>query len=217
LKEIFQITTIKLNSLKKIVPFILIILSSTSAMKQDPKTIIFFGDSLAAGYGLFKEQAFPALIEKELKVNGHNIKVVNAGLSGETTAGGLSRIDWILKQKVDIFVLELGSNDALRGLPLAQTKENLQGIINKVKAKSPEAKIIIAGMMAPPNLGENYVTEFKEIFPALAKKNDAVLIPFLLDGVAGDESLNLADGIHPNVEGHKLVAKHVIGFINKLL
>ena len=182
-----------------------------------PKTIIFFGDSLTAGYGLSKDQAFPALIEQRLKEKGINYKVVNAGLSGETSAGGLGRIEWILNQPVDIFVLELGANDGLRGLPLEQTRKNLQGIIDKVKRKFPGAKIVIAGMMVPPNLGNDYTQEFQAIFPTLAKKNQATLIPFLLEGVAGIEDLNLPDGIHPNAEGHQIVAGNVMEAIEGLL
>ena len=181
------------------------------------KIILFYGDSLTAGYGLSKEQAFPAIIEKILKEKGKDYNVVNAGLSGETSAGGLSRLDWILKQPVDIFVLELGANDGLRGLPLNQTENNLQQIIDKVKAKNPNVTIVIAGMMVPPNLGEEYATSFKAIYPKLAKRNNAQLIPFLLDGVAGDEKLNLGDGIHPNVEGHKLVAKNVLTVLMPIL
>ncbi len=184
-----------------------------SAFTNDRKTIIFFGDSLTAGYGLTKEQAFPALIQKELSKKGYDYNVINAGLSGETSAGGLSRIDWILKKPVDVFVLELGANDGLRGLPIEQTKKNLQAIIDKVKAKYPDVKIVVAGMMVPPNLGPEYSKEFQLIFPELAKKNNATLIPFLLQDVAGDKDLNQTDGIHPNIEGHKIVAKTVFDFM----
>ena len=173
------------------------------------KTILFFGDSLTAGYGLSPEEAFPALLEKTMNKNGARVRVVNAGLSGETSAGGLSRIDWILRQPIDIFVLELGANDGLRGLPLKQTISNLQAIIDKVKAKQPNVKIVMAGMMVPPNLGQAYAEEFRNIYPTLAKKNKATLIPFILDGVAGDEKLNQTDGIHPNVEGHQIIAKKI--------
>ena len=182
-----------------------------------PKTIIFFGDSLTAGYGLSKDQAFPALIEQKLMKKGADYKVINAGLSGETSAGGLGRIDWVLNQPVDIFVLELGANDGLRGLPLEQTRKNLQGIIDKVKSKFPGVKVVIAGMMVPPNLGNDYTKEFQAIFPTLAKKNKATLIPFLLEGVAGIENLNLPDGIHPNAEGHQIVAGNVMKAIEGLL
>lgn len=188
-------------------------------MSFGPKetTILFFGDSLTAGYGLSKEQAFPAIIEDKLTEKGYEVNVINAGLSGETSAGGLNRIDWILKQPIDIFVLELGANDGLRGVPLASTKENLQAIIDKVKKKNPDVKIIIAGMEVPPNMGPEYTREFRKIFPALAEKNDALLIPFLLDGVAGDEELNLPDGIHPNVEGHKIVADNVLTALKRII
>ncbi|WP_237390693.1 arylesterase [Fulvivirga sediminis] len=188
-----------------------------SAFNTEQKTIIFFGDSLTAGYGLSKEQAFPALVEDKLEASNKNYKVINAGLSGETTAGGLSRIDWILKQPVDIFVLELGANDGLRGLPLDQTRKNLQGIIDKVRKKNPDVKIVIAGMMVPPNLGPEYSAEFQKIFPQIAKKNNATLIPFLLEDVAGDSNLNQADGIHPNVKGHKIVADNVMEVLKEVL
>lgn len=185
--------------------------------QQQTKTILFFGDSITAGYGLSIEEAFPALVEQRLKKARKDIKVVNAGLSGETSAGGLSRIDWVLRQPVHLFILELGANDGLRGLPLDQTRQNLQTIIDKVKAKNPEVKIVLAGMMVPPNLGKEYTAEFKNIYPQLAKKNNATLIPFLLEGVGGDDKLNLADGIHPNVEGHKIVAGTVVKVLEPLL
>lgn len=182
-----------------------------------PKTILFFGDSLTAGYGLSPDQAFPALIGKMLNDKGIETKIINAGLSGETSAGGLTRIDWVLRQPIDVFVLELGPNDGLRGLPLEQTEQNLQAIIDKVKAKYPKARIVIAGMMVPPNMGPEYSQKFKAIFPRLAAKNNATLIPFLLEDVAGIESLNLGDRIHPNVEGHKIVADNIIKTIEPLL
>lgn len=184
---------------------------------ETPKVIMFFGDSLTAGYGLSTKEAFPALIEKKLNKNGKSAKVVNAGLSGETTAGGLSRIDWVLRQPIDIFVLELGANDGLRGLPVEQTQKNLEAIIQKVKKKYPDAKIVLAGMMVPPNLGDDYTTRFGKIFPAVAKKHNATLIPFLLQDVAGDEKLNLSDGIHPNVEGHKIVANNIYKILEPLV
>ncbi|UII20659.1 arylesterase [Fulvivirga ligni] len=188
-----------------------------SGFNSEQKTILFFGDSLTAGYGLSKEQAFPALVEDQLSAKNMNYKVINAGLSGETSAGGLSRVDWILKQPVDVFVLELGANDGLRGLPLDQTRNNLQGIIDKVKKKNPNVKIVIAGMMVPPNLGPDYSSEFQKIFPQIAKKNNATLIPFLLKDVAGDTNLNQADGIHPNVKGHKIVADNVMEVLKGIL
>lgn len=182
-----------------------------------PKVILFYGDSLTAGYGLSTEEAFPAIVDKTLNQKGKAVKVINAGLSGETSAGGLSRLDWILRQPVDIFVLELGANDGLRGLPLNETRKNLQSIIDAVKKKYPNTNIVIAGMMVPPNMGPDYTSGFQKIFPELAKQNNAKLIPFLLQGVAGDEKLNNADGIHPNVEGHKIVARNVLKVIEPLL
>ena len=198
----------------KLLSFIAILLVSFAPV---PKNILFFGDSLTAGYGLSPEEAFPALVERELNKSSQVVKVTNAGLSGETSAGGLSRIDWILRQPVDIFVLELGANDGLRGLPLDQTRKNLQAIIDKVKAKHPNVKLVLAGMMVPPNLGKEYTDQFRNIYPDLAKQNKATLIPFLLDGVAGDEKLNQPDGIHPNVEGHKIVAGNIIKVIGPLV
>jgi acyl-CoA thioesterase I len=199
----------------KLVWFIVfsILFQGTSSMK----TILFFGDSITAGYGLSPDEAFPALAEKQLNKIGKSCKVVNAGLSGETTAGGLSRIDWILRKPVDVFVLELGGNDGLRGLPINESKKNLQAIIDKVKSKNPNTKIVIAGMMVPPNMGQDYTSQFQKIFPEIARKNNAVLIPFLLENVGGIEKLNLPDGIHPNIEGHKIVANTVVKFINPLL
>ena len=190
-----------------------VLLQSSAA----PKVILFFGDSLTAGYGLAQDEAFPALIGKKFNQSGKSTKVVNAGLSGETTAGGLSRIDWILRQPVDIFVLELGANDGLRGLPLDQTEKNLQAIIDKVRKKYPSVKIVLAGMMVPPNMGPEYTARFKRIFPELAKKNNLVLIPFLLEDVAGKEELNQPDGIHPNTEGHKIVANNVYKVLDPLI
>lgn len=195
----------------------LVIIAMAFIIQSPPKVILIFGDSLTAGYGLSQEEAFPAIVEKQLKEAGKSCKVINAGLSGETSAGGLSRIEWVLRQPIDVFMLELGGNDGLRGLPLEQTKKNLQSIIDKVKAKNPNAKIVITGMMVPPNMGNDYTTQFKAIFPELAKKNKATLLPFLLEGVAGDEKLNLPDGIHPNIEGHKIVAKTVTKTISPLL
>lgn len=173
------------------------------------KTILFLGNSLSAGYGLDPDQAFPALVQKKIDSLKWNFRVVNAGLSGETSAGGLRRVDWLLKNRVDIFVLELGGNDGLRGIALDLTQKNLQAIVDRVKTKYPAAKIVIAGMQVPPNLGQEYAAQFRALYAELAKKNNALLIPFLLEGVGGDPKLNLPDGIHPTAAGHRLVAKNV--------
>lgn len=185
--------------------------------KAQTQTILCFGNSITAGYNLDPEYAYPAVLEEKLKKQGYDVKVVNAGLSGETSAGGLERINWILRQPIDVFILELGGNDGLRGLPLEQTEKNLQGIIDQVKAKYPDARIVIAGMMVPPNMGERYGNEFVGMYPELARKNNAVLIPFLLEGVGGDPALNMPDGIHPNAEGHVIVAENVMKAVKPLL
>ncbi|MDC6406558.1 arylesterase [Maribacter flavus] len=175
----------------------------------DDKVILFFGNSLTAAYGLETEQGFPNLIQKRLDSLGLNYTVINSGLSGETTSGGLNRLDWVLNQEVDIFVLELGANDGLRGIPLDKSRENLQKIIDAVRQKNPETTIILAGMQIPPNMGLEYTSEFRSMFPDLAQENDILLIPFLLEGVAGEPELNLEDGIHPTAEGQKIVAGNV--------
>jgi acyl-CoA thioesterase-1 len=181
------------------------------------KTIVFFGNSLTAGYGLSPSEAFPAIIQNKIDSLGLPYKVINAGVSGETSSGGNGRIVWILKQPLDVFVLELGANDGLRGIPLSETKKSLQSIIDKVKAKYPEAKLVLAGMQIPPNMGVTYTTEFRNIYPDLAKKNAAMLIPFLLEGVGGDLKLNQQDGIHPTAEGHQIVAENVWRVLEDLL
>jgi acyl-CoA thioesterase-1 len=183
--------------------------STSSPPASTAKTILFFGNSLTAGFGVEPSQAFPALIQKKLDSLHLPYKAINAGVSGETSSGGLARVDWILRQSPDIFVLELGGNDGLRGIPLSETKKNLQGIINRVKEKSPGTKIILAGMMMPPNMGSLYTKEFQSIYPDLAKANQISLIPFLLEGVGGEAELNQADGIHPTAQGHKVVAENV--------
>lgn len=182
---------------------------ATAGSEEQKKTILFFGNSLTAGYGLEEEQSFPSLIQDRIDSLGLKYTVVNAGLSGETTSNGLSRVDWILKQKIDIFVLELGGNDMLRGIDVNSTAGNLKGILEKVKAKYPEVQFIIAGMIAPPNMGADYTAAFAKIYPELTKEFNAGLIPFLLDKVGGYPELNLPDGKHPNAEGQKIVRENV--------
>jgi len=182
------------------------------------KTILFFGDSLTAGYGLDDiNDAFPALIQSTIDSLDLNYTVINSGVSGETSAGGKSRIEWVLKQKIDVFVLELGANDGLRGIPLKETRTNLQAIIDTVQENMPDAQIIIAGMELPPNMGPAYTAEFRTIFSELATKNELPLIPFILKDVGGVAELNLEDGIHPTAEGHKIVAKTVWSVLGKVL
>ena len=173
------------------------------------KTILFFGTSLTAGLGLDQSEAYPALIQQKIDSLNLNYKVINGGLSGETTAGGKTRIDWLLKQPIDVFVLELGANDGLRGISVDETRANLQAIIDKVEQKYPNAITVMEGMQMPPNMGQKYTQDFKETFSLLAKKNDMIFVPFLLENVGGIASLNQKDGIHPTKEGQKIIAETV--------
>jgi acyl-CoA thioesterase-1 len=171
--------------------------------------VLFLGDSLSAGYGLPAEEAFPALVQARIDAAGLDYRVVNAGVSGDTSAGGRRRLDWLLRQPIAVLVLELGANDMLRGQDLGALRENLGAIVDKTRAAYPDARILIAGMRAPRNLGRDYVEDFEKCFRELAQETGAVLIPFLLEGVATDPALNQADGIHPTAEGHRIVADTV--------
>ncbi len=174
-----------------------------------PKNILFFGTSLTAGLGLEQSEAYPAIIQEKIDSLNLNYKVINGGLSGETSAGGKSRIDWLLKQPIAVFVLELGANDGLRGISVEETRANLQAIIDKVKLKYPDVVLVMEGMQMPPNMGQKYTQEFKETFSLLAKENDMIFVPFLLEGVGGVAKLNQDDGIHPTKEGQKILAENV--------
>ncbi len=185
------------------IAFLSVLLFAFAFRTQDEKVILFLGDSLDVA------QAFPSLIQEKIQQEKLPFKVINAGLSGETTAGGLRRLDWLLKQKVDVLVIELGGNDGLRGIAPSETEKNLQGIIDKMREKNPDAQIVLAGMQAPPNMGKDYTEAFRAVFPTLAKKNSIELIPFLLEGVAGNPRLNLSDGIHPTAEGHRIIAETI--------
>lgn len=187
------------------------------APQTESMRILFFGDSITAGYGVGQEQAFPALVRRRIDSLDWNFTVVNGGLSGETSAGGLRRIDWVLRQHVDLFVLELGGNDGLRGIDLASTRQNLQQIIDKVGGTYPDARIVIAGMQVPPNLGPDYTARFESMYPELARENDAELIPFLMEGVGGFEEYMQNDGIHPNARGHERMAQTVWEAIRPIL
>jgi len=184
---------------------------------QERKTILFFGDSITAGYGIDAEDAFPALIQSKLDSSRYDYRSVNVGLSGETSAGGLRRVDWVLRQDVDVFVLELGGNDGLRGVDPADTKRNLQGIMDIVKEKNRDTKIVLTGMEAPPNMGQNYTDAFRDVYVELAQANEVIFIPFILEGVAGNPELNLPDGIHPTEEGHRIVADLIWNYLQPLL
>lgn len=184
--------------------------NDSNSKKENQPTILFFGNSLTAGYGLDPDQAFPALIQKKLDSLGYNYQVINAGLSGETTASGNTRLDWVLeRQPVDIFILELGGNDGLRGISPDETRKNLDNIIEKIRAVNPEIEIILAGMEAPPNMGPEFTTQFRQVFKDLSQHKNVELIPFLLEGVAGESELNLSDGIHPTAKGHQIVAENI--------
>ena len=180
---------------------------STSTTPQP--VVLFLGTSLTAGYGLSSDQAFPALIQSKIDSAGLEFRAVNAGVSGETSAGGLRRIDWLLRQPIAVLVLELGANDMLRGQDLSVMRANLQEIIDRTRIALPSVRIVIAGLKAAPNLGEPYVSQFEATFVELAESNDVALIPFLLEGVAGVPELNQADGNHPTAEGHVIVAENV--------
>jgi acyl-CoA thioesterase-1 len=184
-----------------------------------PGTIVFFGDSLTAGYGLSDPvtQSFPAQVQALIDAEHLPWRVVNAGLSGETSAGGLRRIDWVLGRRPDIVVLELGGNDGLRGIAPEVTQANLQGVIGRIREKCPSARILIAGMRMPTSMGEEYSEAFARVYPALAARNSATLIPFLLEGVGGRPELNQADGIHPTAEGARRVARNVWRVLRPLL
>jgi acyl-CoA thioesterase-1 len=191
--------------------------TDSSTVQADQKIILFFGNSLTAGYGIDQEDAFAGLTQLRVDSLGLDFKVINGGLSGETTAGGLSRLDWFLEDQPEIFILELGGNDGLRGIAITETKSNLLAMVDKVRAKFPETKIILAGMQIPPNMGQEYSNEFKEIYPAVAKEKNVILIPFLLENVGGIPELNLPDGIHPTEEGHKIVLETIWPYIQREL
>ncbi len=190
-----------------------------SAGTPAPRTLVVFGDSLTAGYGLAdpETQAYPARIQAKIDAGHLPWRVVNAGVSGETSAGGLRRIDWVLNQRLDMLILELGANDGLRGTPPAVTEANLQAIIDHVRSKYPGAILVLAGMRMPPNMGQDYTEAFAAVFPGLARRNRIALVPFLLEGVAERPDLNQADGIHPNPAGAILVADTVWKVIAPLL
>ncbi len=180
-----------------------------------PVLIVCLGDSLTAGLGLSEEQAFPALVEQALRNQSLAVRVINAGVSGDTTAGGVRRVDWLLKQHPDILVIGLGANDGLRGQPLDGIAENLRTIIDKAQAAG--AKVLLLGMRIPTNYGTAYADGFRAIYPRLAKQMSVALVPFLLEGVALDPTLNQADQIHPNAEGHKIVARTVLSQLAPLV
>jgi acyl-CoA thioesterase-1 len=211
-------TRCRLASVLPILGCLLAAMTPRSAAAE-PANIVFFGDSLTAGYGLSNpgSDAYPALIQEKIEAARLGYRVVNAGLSGETTSGGLRRLDWVLRQPVAIFVLALGANDGLRGINPQVSRANLEAIVARVRAKYPAAKLLIAGMQMPPQMGAGYSRDFSEMFPAVAEKAGAALVPFLLEGVGGLARFNLPDGIHPNEEGHARLAENVWKVLRPLL
>lgn len=189
----------------------------TSASNDPRPAVLFLGNSLTAGLGVDPADAFPSLIQRKIDQAPYALRVINAGVSGETTGGGLSRIDWLLENQIVALVLELGANDGLRGAPPEAVEENLQAIIDRARARHPGLPIVLAGMQAPPNMGRTYADAFRDVFPRLANRNGIALIPFLLEGVAADRQLNQADGIHPTAEGHAILAETVWATLEPVL
>jgi acyl-CoA thioesterase-1 len=194
----------------------LILFTHAGWAASEAKTIVVLGDSLAAGYGLDPNESYPALLRAKIKEAGWDFSVVNAGVSGDTSAGGLRRLAWVLKRKVDVLVIELGGNDGLRGLPVTSLRSNLQAIIDHAREKYPEVKILLVGMKMPPNLG-TYAEEFNRVFPELARRNKSAFVPFLLEGVGGRAELNQPDLIHPTAQGQKILAENVWKVLRPLL
>lgn len=189
---------------------------ATPQIKSDKPKIVAFGDSLTAGFGLLEKESYPYLLQEKLKADGYNYEVVNAGISGDTSIGGLERIDWVLEmENVQILILELGANDMLRRMPVANMKKNLARIIEKAKAKN--VRVLLCGMLAPPNVGAQYQRDYQLAFPDLASEHRVDFLPFLLDTVALDKNLNQADGIHPNAEGSKIMTNNIYKALKPIL
>ncbi len=194
------------------------VVPATGEVRQAPDTrpsLVAFGDSLTAGLGVGRDDAYPAQLQRRLEELGYQYRVINAGASGDTSAGGLRRIPWVLKSKPEVVILELGANDGLRGLSLEQTTQNLTSIIQQLQ--EADVTVVLAGMKIPPNYGQDYTRGFESIYPALAKQHHLSLIPFFLEGVAASPALNQADGIHPTKEGYRIVAEQVLKVLKPLL
>ena len=191
-----------------------ILLASGPSQAKQP-VILALGDSLTAGYGLAQQDSFPAQLQTALRAAGIEAQVVNAGVSGDTSAGALRRVDWLMAQKPDLVIVEFGGNDGLRGLDPAETKRNLEAVIERVRGQG--ARVLLAGMLAPPNLGRDYGAAFNAVFPQLAKRHKVEFYPFFLDGVAAKPSLNLADGIHPNAKGVAVIVERILPYVRRAL
>ena len=201
-----------------IVRLLAIFLSTLLICAADsPKRIVVLGDSIAAGFGVDPEDAYPAVLQRKIDEAKLAYTIINAGVSGDTTAGGLRRVNWVLRQPVDILILELGGNDGLRGIPVTETRTNLQSIIDRAREKHPNIKILIAGMKMPANMGADYTAEFEKVFSDIAKKNKTAFVPFVLENVGGKPDLNLPDRIHPTPAGHQIVAQNIWPVLQPLL
>lgn len=190
---------------------------NATGYSEDRKVIVFFGDSLTEGFGVDPEHAYPAVVQQKVDEAGLPYTVVNAGLSGETTAAGLRRVSWVLKREVDVFVLALGGNDGLRGIPVEETEKNLNATIERVRGERPAAQIVLFGIDTPPNMGESFRTAFRELFARVATTQNVPLLPFFIEGVGGVPEMNQPDGIHPTEDGHKLIAENVWAFLLPLI
>ncbi len=207
---------VEVRFMRSLIPFLLLGLTATSAMAKTP-TVLVLGDSLSAGYGLKRAEAYPALLSAKAAALGRPVRIVNAGVSGDTSAGGLRRLPRLLDRPIDVFIVELGINDVFRGVPPAQIENNLQKIIDLTRAHSPGVRVIIAGMQLPQTSVEDSLTAFGQVYAELARRNSAELVPFLLDGVAGNPNLNLPDMIHPNASGQKILAANVWAVLERVL
>ncbi|CAN5463954.1 arylesterase [soil metagenome] len=202
--------------MRSLIPFLLLGFTAASALAKTP-TVLVLGDSLSAGYGLKRAEAYPALLSTKADALGRPVRIVNAGVSGDTTAGGLRRLPRLLDRPIDVFIVQLGINDVFRGIPVGQIEGNLQKIIDRVRAHSPQVRVIIAGMQLPQTSVEDSLTAFGQMYAELARRNSAELVPFLLDGVAGNPNLNLPDMIHPNASGQKIIAANVWPVLERVL
>ncbi|MEO8044757.1 MAG: arylesterase [Spartobacteria bacterium] len=210
--------------MRSLIPFLLLGLTAVPVLAKNQAaargkipTVLVLGDSLSAGYGLKRAEAYPALLSEKAEAAGQRLRIVNAGVSGDTTAGGLRRLPRLLDRPIDVFIVELGINDIFRGVPVSQIEANLQKIIDLVRAHSPQVRVIVAGMQLPRTAVEDSLTSFGRIYAELARRNWAELVPFLLDGVAGNPNLNLPDMIHPNASGQKILAANVWPVLERAL
>ena len=192
-----------------------VVLALAAATAHAEPVIVALGDSITAGLGVAADEAYPALLEARLRRDGYAYRVVNAGVSGDTTAGGLRRVDWVLRAQPEIVILALGANDGLRGQSPKTTRANLEAIVARLTAAG--ARVLLAGMRMPPNYGETFTRQFEAVFPAVARRANVALVPFLLDGVAADPTLNQADGLHPNAAGHRVIADRLWPQLRPLL